>query len=312
MPKVLITAPWFTKIHLERLSRRFSVTTNTLKRWFTEEELVDVIADYDAVIAGLDPFTNRVIERADRLKIVARRGIGFDNVDLKACKKNKIMVTNTPVPEEHQAVAEFTVALILDVTKNVTKSACSLKNGSCEREAFLGRNIKGMTVGVVGLGNVGRAVARLISAFGANVIYHDPNVDSKEFEAVGLPELFSRSDIVTVHLPKSRETARLIGSALLGRMKSGSYFVDTSRAGVVVHDDFLESIRSRRIVAAAFDVFDIEPPVGDPLLTFDNVLTTPHIAGLTVESFDQIDNVCVNNVIRVLEGRGNPEFVVNA
>jgi len=312
LSEILITAPWFTKECLERLKERFSVTTNILKRWFTEHELIDIIAHYDAVIAGSDPFTAAVVEKADKLKIIARRGIGYDNIDLAACKRRQILVTYAPIPEEHQAVAEFTVALMLDLTKNITRSNNSLRKGSWEREAFRGANIKGKTVGIVGLGHIGRIVARTISAFGANVIYHDPYVSCSEFKAVDLLELFSAADIVSVHVPKTNETEHLITSKLLGRMKPGSFFVNTSRSTAVVHDDLLMAIRSRRIAAAAIDVFDQEPPLHEPLLGLDNVVTTPHIAGLTSEAFSAIDNLCVNNVIKALEGKGKLEFILDS
>ncbi len=294
------------------MKERFPITSNTLKRWFTEDELIQIINDYDAVIAGLDPFTERVIEKAERLEIIARRGIGYDNIDLGACKRKGIIVTNTPVHEEHQAVAEFTVALILDVTKNVTRSSNSLKKGSWAREVFIGRNVQGLIVGIIGLGNIGRIVARIMSAFGTRVIYYDPYVDSKEFKSVDLSELFALSDVISVHLPKTEQTTHLITSKYLNKMKQGSYLVDTSRSKVILHRDLMNAIKSGRIVSAAFDVFDEEPPLHEPLLGFENVVATPHIAGLTKESFGRIDDVCVSNVIKVLEEKGKPKFVVSA
>jgi D-3-phosphoglycerate dehydrogenase len=308
--KVLITAPWFTKQYLDLLKERFDVTANSMKRWFTEEELLGIISDYQAVIAGLDPFTSKVIERAHNLKIIARRGIGYDNIDVESCKRRQIVVTNTPVPEEHQAVAEFTVGLILDAAKNITRSSNSLKSGSWERGAFQGRNIKGMTIGIVGLGNIGRMVAKIISAFGANVIYYDPYVKNPKFSAVDIDELFSKADVVSIHLPKTVETDHLIKSDLLDKMKQGSIIVNTSRSIAVVQEDLLKALRSGRI-SAALDVFDQEPPLhNDPLLELENVVATPHIAGLSVESFNAIDETCVNNVISVLKGRKAPKFVV--
>ena len=307
--RVLITAPWFTKRHLESLEERFEVTANTKTRWFTEDELVGMIGGYDAVIAGLDPFTDRVIAEAGRLRIIARRGIGYDKVDLAACKRRGIFVTNTPVPEEHQAVAEFTVALLLDVCKNVTRSANSLRSGSWERGAFLGRNIEGMTVGVVGLGNIGRRVAKILSGFGAQVIYHDPYVHSSEFKGVGLQELFSSADAVSVNLVKTDETQGLITPELLGSMKPGSFLVNTSRPEVLVPGALKRAVEGGRLTVG-LDVFDREPPEDDPLLGFESVLPTPHVGAYSAEAFDAIDRTCVSNVVKVLEG-AKPEYVVN-
>ncbi|MDG7012857.1 MAG: hypothetical protein JRN46_01355 [Nitrososphaerota archaeon] len=310
LARVLITAPSFTARHLRTLQARFAVDDDPLGRWYTEEELLGAISKYDAVIAGLDPFTRRVIEKADRLKIVARRGIGYDRIDLAACKARGIYVTNTPVPDEHQAVAEFAVALLLDASKNITRSVNSLKNGSWERRAFVGRNIEGMTVGIVGLGNVGTRVARLVTAFGADVVYYDPYVSSKEFKAVTLPELFSSADAVSVHLVKTPETVGIVTAELLGRMKTGGIVVNTSRAEVVDRDALKDAVASGRL-KAGLDVFDREPPRDDPILGFENALTTPHIAAYTVESFDAIDGACAVNVVRVLEEGDEPDHIVN-
>lgn len=251
-----------------------------------------------------------MIEKADRLKIIARRGIGFDKVDLAACRLRGIYVTNTPVPEEHQAVAEFAVALLLDACKNVTRSASSLKGGSWERKAFLGRNVMGMTVGVVGLGNIGKRFAQMVAALGANVVYYDPYVTSTEFRAVGLRELFSSSDAVSVHLAKTPETEGLIDSELLEGMKPGSILVNTSRSEVVVPGALRAAVAKGRLTAC-LDVFEREPPGDDPLLGYENVIPTPHIGAYAAESFEGIDRACADNVVKVLERGEKPDFVVN-
>ena len=310
LARVLVTAPYFSERHLRTLRERFDVDNDPLGRWFTEGELLASISKYDAVIAGLDPFPRSVIEKAERLKIIARRGIGFDKIDLAACKARGIFVTNTPVPDEHQSVAEFAVALLLDASKNVTRSVNSLRKGSWERRAFIGRNIEGMTVGIVGLGNVGKRVARLVTAFGAKVVYHDPYVDSEEFKAVSMEELFSSADAVSVHLIRTRETEGLIGAELLGRMKPGSVLINTSRSEVVASEALRSAVASGKLTAG-LDVFEREPPGDDPLLGFENVLPTPHIAAYTAESFDDIDGACAGNVVKVLEKGERPDFVVN-
>ena len=134
--KILITSPWFTQKYLEELEKHFTVVRNNMLRWFNEDELIEIISEYDAIIAGLDPFNKRVLEKAKNLKIIARRGIGFDTVDINYCKEHGIIVTNTPVQEEHKAVAEFTVGLIFDLIRNITRSVISLKEGSWERAKF--------------------------------------------------------------------------------------------------------------------------------------------------------------------------------
>ena len=299
---VLITAPWFTKSQLERLSKHFQVASNKMQRWYNEEELARIIPGYDGVIAGLDPFTSKVFEKASKLRIIARRGIGYDNIDLKAAKKRNVKITVTPVPEEHKAVAEFTVSLILDLLRNITSADSSLKSGSWERAKFVGRSIDEACIGIVGLGHIGRKVAKMVRKLGARVLYYDPYVVSKEFKSVSsLGELFRRSSVVTLHVPHTNETHKMVSYQLLSKMKRGSYLVDTCRAEVVHKPDVLRALKIGILAGAAFDVFDREPPErNDPVLKMKNIIATPHIAAGTVTSFSKMDEVCVNNILRVL------------
>lgn len=309
--RVLITSPWFTERHLRKLESEFDVDSNTMDRWFTEEELAGMIENYDAVIAGLDPFPASVLEHAHRLKIIARRGIGFDKIDLEECRRRGITVTNTPIPDEHTAVAEFTLGLILDVTRNISGSSNSLKKGSWERAGFLGDGLKNITVGVLGLGNIGSRVAGLLKSLGTSVIYTDPAVDSSSYRKVGIEELFRESDVVTVHVPRTAETEGFVNRKLLGLMKKGSRFINTARAEVVNTKDLMEYVRNGTLSSVALDVFGVEPPHSDELMEDPRVITTPHIAAYTRKSFDSIDEICCNNVRSVLLGLSRPLNVVN-
>jgi len=308
--KVLITAPWFTSSSLERLKKNFEVTVNTKKTWFSEEELMEIIPEYDAVIAGLDPFTSSIIEKAKKLKIIARRGIGYDNIDLEACRKKGVIVTITPVPEEHLAVAEFTVGLIIDLVRNITFSSISLKSGSWERQAFLGKNIKDLTVGIIGLGNIGRNVARILTVLGAQVIYYDPYVEDKSYRKVDLETLFRESDVITIHVPKTKETIGMVNKRLLSLMKKGSYLVNTSRAEIMVEEDVIWALENRILKGVAVDVFKDEPPRHDLLAFRKDVITTPHIAAFTERAFEAIDNLCVENIENVLLYGKEPKYRV--
>lgn len=306
--KVLITAPWFTKSCLEDLKRNFEVTQNSRKTWFAETELLEVIDQYDAVIAGLDDFTPSVIERGQKLKIIARRGIGYDKIDLVACRKKGIAVTNTPVPEEHLAVGEFAVGLILDVLRNITASHISLKNGSWEREAFVGRDLTTSRVGILGLGNIGGNAARILKSMGVLVSYCDPYVDDERYRKVDIDTLFRESDIISVHLPKTPETMGLVNASRLSLMKKGSYIINTSRGEVLNDEDIVSYLENGTLRGVATDVFIEEPPENNPLLSRKEVIATPHIAAFSENSFLHIDTICVENVTNVLLKGTQPKF----
>lgn len=308
--KILVTAPWFTDHYLTVLEKDFDVTTNTMKRWFTENELKNIISEYDGIIAGLDPFNRDVLSRAKKLKIIARRGIGVDNIDLQYCKEHGIIVTNTPIPEEHVAVAEFTLGLILDAIRNITRSVISLKSGSWERKAFLGRTLRGIVIGIIGLGNTGRSLADMLKLLGATVVYYDPFVFDKDFQRVDLKTLFEISDVISINAPLNENTRRLIGKDLISLMKPRSYIVDVSRGQILNIDDVLQALDEGKLEGLALDVYDIEPPMNPRLLSHEKVICTPHIAAFSVEAFDKIDNICTKNIIKTLLYNEEPTFRV--
>ncbi len=308
--KVLITAPWFTKSCLEDLRNNFEVTQNSKKTWFSETELMEVIGQYDAVIAGLDDFTPSVIQKASRLKIIARRGIGYDKIDLASCRERGILVTNTPVAEEHLAVGEFAVGLILDVLRNITASHISLQNKSWERKAFVGKDLADSTVGILGLGNIGSTTARILKSISAQVIYCDPYVQDSRYKRVDIETLFSESDVISVHLPKTHETMGLVNASKLSHMRKGSYLVNTSRGEVLNDEDIVSALENGTLRGVATDVFSEEPPENNILLSRKDVIATPHIAAFSENSFLHIDTLCVENVTNVLLNGTLPRFQI--
>ncbi len=309
--KILITSPWFTQKYLEELEKHFTVVRNNMLRWFNEDELIEIISEYDAIIAGLDPFNKRVLEKAKNLKIIARRGIGFDTVDINYCKEHGIIVTNTPVQEEHKAVAEFTVGLIFDLIRNITRSVISLKEGSWERAKFLGRSLNNLTIGIIGLGNIGSTVASMLQSLGAKIMYYDPYVSDNKFLKVDLKDLFKLSDVVTIHAPLTNETLKLINNEIISLMKPDSYIVNVSRGEILDTESIVKAIKDKRLAAVAMDVFDQEPPENKDLLLNDKIICTPHIAAFSKEAFDKIDRICTKNVINVLIEHKEPDFKVS-
>ena len=279
--KVLITAPWFTNSCLKELEKNFEVIINHKKTWFTVPELLDIIDQFDAVIAGLDSFTPSVIEKAKKLKIIARRGIGYDKIDLDSCERKGILVTNTPVPEEHLAVAEFTIGLILDLIRNITFSHNSLHKNSWEREAFVGKDLLSSHVGILGLGHTRGETAIILSLMGVNVSYCDPYVDDHRYRKVDINTLFEECNIISIHLPKTKETIGLVDRHKLSRMKGRSYIVNTSRGEVMNERDACEFIDNGILKGVAIGVFSTEPPVRNALLSKNEIIVTPHIAALS-------------------------------
>lgn len=306
--KVLITAPWFTKTCLEELKKSFEVTQNRNKTWFSENELTEFIGNYDGIIAGLDSFPDKVLEKASRLKIIARRGIGYDKIDLDYCKTHGIYVTNTPVPEEHLAVAEFAVGLIIDLLRNITMSHLSLKKGSWEREAFVGRDLITSRVGIFGLGHIGSRTAEILTSMGVKIIYCDPYVNDNRYLKVDARTLFEQCDIISVHLPKTDETTGIINEELLSRMKRGSYLINTSRGEVLNDADVVKFLDLGILKGVATDVFNKEPPEKNLLQSRDNVIATPHIAAFSENSFLKIDSICIRNLRNVLIEDSEPLF----
>ena len=306
--KVLITAPWFTEEYLTKLKEDFIVDMNPNERWYKEDELLGIIGEYDAIIAGLDPFTDGILKKANRLKIIARRGIGYDKVNLETCKMKNIILTNTPVPEEHEAVAEFTLGAILDITRNITFSSVSLKGRSWQRQKFLGRGLKDMTIGILGLGNIGLRVAEILRSLGSSIIYSDPFVENDRFNKVDIKELFMTSDLVSIHIPKNEDTIGLINKSLFSLMKRGSYLVNTARAEVLNMTDLEMFVKNGTIASVALDVFPSEPPDNYNFIENGRVLATPHVAAFTESSFKSIDKICYTNVVNVLLKEREPEF----
>jgi phosphoglycerate dehydrogenase-like enzyme len=284
------------------------VDINPNERWYNEDELLGIISEYDGIIAGLDPFTDKVLKKASRLKIIARRGIGYDKVDLETCKMKNITLTNTPVPEEHEAVAEFTLGAILDITRNITFSSLSLKGRSWQREKFLGRSLKDMTIGILGLGNIGIRVAEILRSLGSSIIYSDPFVENNRFTRVDVKELFKTSDLVSIHVPKNEDTIGLIDKSLLSLMKRGSYLVNTARAEVLNMADLETFVKNGTIASVALDVFPTEPPNDYAFIRESRVLATPHIAAFTRSSFNSIDRICYTNIVNVLLKEKEPRF----
>jgi phosphoglycerate dehydrogenase-like enzyme len=285
------------------------------RRWvgLPEEEICQEIKGLDAVIAGGEWYTRRVLDAADKLKIVARVGVGFDHIDLVAATERGIWVTNTPGANS-AAVADFTIAVILCLLRNVHGMAQDMKLGRWQR--FCGRELGEVTLGIVGAGSIGRRVIKRAKAFGTRVLANDIAPDygfaaEWQFKYVPLDELMSHSDVVSLHVPLDESTKGFIDARRLRLMKKRAYLVNTSRAPVVDRVALLELLQSGKIAGAALDVHDPAPCApDDPLVLLDNVLATPWSAFNTEASIARMSITAAREVIAVLQGQV-PRYPVN-
>lgn len=254
------------------------------------EDLVKEVAKYDGLIVrSRVTVTKDVIEAGKNLKIVGRAGIGVDNIDVEAATRRGIVVMNTPQANV-TAAAEHTFSLLLSLARNIPRADASIRGGNWERSKFIGVELEGKTVGIVGLGRVGAAVARYSKAFGAKVISYDPFISKDRAAELGValvefPELLERADFITVHVPLTEKTRKLFSKNEFKKMKKTARLINTSRGGVVDEDALYQALANREIAGAALDVFEKEPPPKESrLFTLDNVILTPHLGASTEEA----------------------------
>lgn len=276
----------------------------------TPEELVGLLGDAVAAVVSTDPFTAAVLERAPRLRVVARVGVGYDTVDVDAAAARGIAVTTTPGAND-DSVADHAVGLMLAVTRRIVEQDAAVRRGDwTSRSRLIGWDLYGKTVGVVGLGRIGLGVARRLRGFSTHVLATDPVVASSDHaELVPLDELLERADLVTLHVPLSPATRGLLGARELALLKPEAILVNTSRGGVVDEAALAEALAAGRLRGAGLDVFEDEPPPRSALFELPNVVLTPHLAGVTAESAQRMLAQAVECVLDVLAGRPSSGLV---
>jgi D-3-phosphoglycerate dehydrogenase / 2-oxoglutarate reductase len=276
--------------------------------------LLPALADVDAVLVrSATRIDAEALAAADRLSVVARAGIGLDNVDVAAATARGVLVVNAPTANIVSA-AEHAVALLLAVARHVPAADASLKSGEWKRSRFTGVEVADKTVGVVGLGRIGVLVAQRLSAFGTRLLAYDPYVQPARAAQLGvrlvdLDELLAESDFVTIHLPKTPETVGLIGARELALAKPGIRIVNAARGGLVDEQALADALRSGRVAGAGLDVFATEPPTDSPLFALPNVVVTPHLGASTVEAQDKAGLAVARSVRLALQGEFVPDAV---
>jgi D-3-phosphoglycerate dehydrogenase / 2-oxoglutarate reductase len=253
------------------------------------DELVQVVGDYDAIIVrGRTKVTPAVLAAGTKLKVVGRSGVGVDNIDLAAARERKITVVNAPLGLTI-AVAELTLGLMLSMAREIPRADNSMKNGKWLKKELEGTEIYGKTLGVVGVGRIGSAVALRAGACGMKVIGYDALLQPDEIrqrglEPVSLEDLYSRSDIITIHTPLTNETRGMFGAAAFEKMKTGVQIVCAARGGVIDETGLLAALNSGKVAFAGLDVFATEPPGATELAAHPHVICTPHIGAQTIEA----------------------------
>jgi D-3-phosphoglycerate dehydrogenase / 2-oxoglutarate reductase len=278
-----------------------------------EEELLRLLPGVSASLSGSEPYTRRVIEANPALRVIARLGVGYDAVDLAAATERGVAVTITP-GTNHDAVAEHTFALILAIAKNIVPHHVATKAGNWPRKTNL--PLRGTTLGIVGLGRIGKAVALRGEAFGMRLIAYEPVPDMNfvRQHAVSLlpfDQVLAEADYLTLHLPLTPESQHLINRRTLSLMKPTAFLINTARGGMVCEADLVEALENKKIAGAGLDVFEKEPSRVNPLFQFENVVLTPHTAGGDLQSRDEMAQSAAEAIVGLRHGEWPAEKIVN-
>jgi phosphoglycerate dehydrogenase-like enzyme len=278
-----------------------------------EDEILTELKGIKASVAGSEPYNERVLAANPQLKVIARVGVGYDAVDVAAATRAGVVVTIAPGTNQG-SVAEHTFALMLALVKQIVPQCVGVRAGGWPRAANL--PLRTRTLGIAGLGRIGKAVATRALAFEMRVIAHDPMPDTAWAAAHGIPlvsldRLLEESDFLTLHMPALPETAHMINAKSLARMKPTAFLLNTSRGAVVNEADLYAALKAKRLAGAGLDVFEQEPPGRIPLAELDNVVLTPHNAGTDIRSRDDMAKSAAEAIVSLSRGEWPAEKVVN-
>jgi phosphoglycerate dehydrogenase-like enzyme len=263
-------------------------------------EMIELIDGAFAVIADADPFDETVFAAAPDLRIIARCGVGLDSIDLDAAARAGVAVTITP-EVNNEAVADHALALILAAVRRLHEQDAIVRGGGWRSFETVSWQLHGATVGIVGYGAIGRAVARRLAGFGVELLVHDPFVH--DVEVTDLDELLARSDVVTLHTPLSPQTRGIVDARAIALMKPDAVIVNTARGPVIDQDALVDALRGGRLGAAGLDVFEVEPPLGSPLLELPNVILSPHVGGISDASNLAMSRMATASVLDAVQNR---------
>lgn len=290
-------------------------TVDVIEEKLSEEQLVEIIPEYDAVVVrSATQITAPIINAGVNLKVIGRAGVGVDNIDVQAATGNGIIVVNAP-DGNTIAAAEHTMALMLALARHVPQANEALKKGKWLRKEFTGVELREKTLGVIGLGRIGTAVAKRAQGFAMKVLGYDPYITHERareigVELVSLEDIFREADFITVHLPKTKETMNLINREALAKMKPGVRIINVARGGIVNEQDLYEALKIGKVAGAALDVFEVEPTTESPLFELPNVVVTPHLGASTEEAQVNVALDVAREIVAILQG-GMAQNAVN-
>lgn len=287
----------------------------TVKTGLKEAELIEIVADYDAImVRSATKITRPVLEAATKLQIVGRAGVGVDNIDVAAATERGVIVVNSPAGNT-VAVAELTLGMIISLVRRLSSADKSVKNGEWKRSAFMGSEIYGKTLGVIGTGKIGTEVIKRAQSFGMKVLGYDPFLTSTRaqqlnIEATTIEDILKRADFVTLHTPLTKDTKHLINAESLATMKPTAFILNCARGGIIDETALYDALKNGKLGGAALDVFETEPPTESPLRELDNVLLTPHLGASTEEAQVEVALDVARQIVDVFGGRP-PQSAVN-
>ena len=284
---------------------------NSTGKPLREDDLIPLLKDCDGYIAGLDSITEKVLAACPRLKVISRYGAGVDRVDLAAAKARNIAVTNTPGANA-EAVGELALTLMLSVARQVPYLDRSTKEGGWLRTT--GMELKGKALGVMGLGSIGKVLARSAQGLEMTVLAYDPYINADYCAAHAIrpcafEEVLREADVISLHLPLNDETHHLIDDRAIRQMKPAAVLINTSRGGIIDEEAALAALKEGRLGGLGLDAFEAEPPKDSPLFAFPNVVATPHTGAHTREATDNMARMAVENLIDVLSGKDCPYLI---
>jgi D-3-phosphoglycerate dehydrogenase len=288
---------------LKKAGLKVSINLN-----LTPEQLKRELKDYDAIIVrGKTVLTKGIIQASKKLKVIGRAGVGLDNIDVDFARKQGIEVVNA-AEAPTASVAELTIGLMIALLRGIPKADISMKRGSWIKKDLVGRTLRGKTLGVIGFGRIGKYVAHIAKAMGMEVLVTDPRPDEKEAARLGakitpLDQLLEDSDVITLHVPLTPQTERMINHRAIERMKKKPFIINTSRGRVIDEEALAMALKQGIISGAALDVYEVEPPTNSELVRMPNVVCTPHIGGQTKEAQEAIGITIAKKVIDSLKRR---------
>lgn len=303
MTKVVITSEFFGKFsdEAERILKEagLEVVPNPYNKDLNEEEVISIIKEADAIICDLEPITKKAMDVAPNLKIIARRGVGVDSVDVGYANEKGIEVARTLGVVE-KPVAELAMAYILQINRKISKLDAEMKQGSWNK--ILGSSLEGKVLGIVGMGNIAKELVRKAKAFDMKIIYSDVfrNQDAEKelgVEYVSFEELLAKSDVISIHVPLLDSTVDMFNYETMKLMKRKPILINTARGPVVNENDLCKALEEGLVSFAAIDVFDVEPKTDSKLRHCDNAILTPHVATFTKEVFINMDILAAKNVV---------------